>query len=76
MTSRKKSGVAFWATVVVVIPILYFLSAGPVIWLSAQDVLPEWADAPTTWFYAPLDWVAHKYPAAVFWYAELWGWKL
>jgi hypothetical protein len=34
MTDRKKPGVAFWATVVVVcLPLLYVLSFGPACWL-------------------------------------------
>ena len=76
MTDRKKPGVAFWATVGLVTPVLYFLSAGPIIWLYAHDAIPNWADAPLTWLYAPLDWAAHKFPKLFFWYAELWGWKL
>jgi DMSO reductase anchor subunit len=77
MTSdRKKPGVAFWATVVLSVVVLYCLSAGPVIWLYSHGTIPDWADAPTTWFYVPLDWLAHKYPVAFFWYADLWGWKL
>ena len=33
MTSPKKPGVAFWATVVVVVLVLYVASFGPVCWL-------------------------------------------
>ena len=56
--------------------LLYVLSVGPLIWLYTHDAVPGWADAPLNWFYSPLDWVAHKFPGAFFWYAELWGWKL
>jgi hypothetical protein len=35
MTDRKKPGVAFWETVVVVsIPLLYVLSFGPACWMG------------------------------------------
>jgi hypothetical protein len=42
-TSRKKPGVAFWATVVVVVValILYPLSLGPAIWLTARGYFRE-----------------------------------
>jgi hypothetical protein len=37
MTDRKKPGVAFWATVVVVgLPLLYVLSFGPVCWITSR----------------------------------------
>jgi hypothetical protein len=37
MTDRKKPGMAFWATVVVVVALLaYLLSFGPACWLSAK----------------------------------------
>ena len=37
---RKKPGVAFWATVVVVcLPIAYVLSFGPACWLVAKEYL-------------------------------------
>ncbi len=53
MTSRKKPGMAFWATVVVAVALLYVLSFGPACWLTAQpwhnvinndgwDMPPRW----------------------------------
>jgi hypothetical protein len=39
MTSRKKPGVAFWATVVLVIVLLYPLSFGPVCWLCDRRIV-------------------------------------
>jgi len=37
MNDRKKPGVAFWATMVVVcLPIAYLLSFGPVCWISSH----------------------------------------
>jgi hypothetical protein len=39
---RKKPGVAFWATVVVVVVLLaYPLSFGPACWLGDRNVIPE-----------------------------------
>ena len=36
MTSRKKPGVAFWATVVVVVIVIYAASVGPVYWIGSR----------------------------------------
>jgi hypothetical protein len=36
MTSRKQPGVAFWATVVVVVLLLYVASIGPACWLTSR----------------------------------------
>jgi|GEM_PF-6597946 len=36
MTSRKKPGVAFWATVVVVVALLYVASFGPACWITSH----------------------------------------
>ncbi len=52
MTSRKKPGVAFWATVVVVcLPLLYVASFGPVCALAEHDALP--LSVMTTGFFKP-----------------------
>jgi hypothetical protein len=65
--SRKKPGVAFWATVVVVsLPLLYVLSFGPVCWwlLEPDQELNEWqtsAMAPTV--YEPIGWLHHRIPS-------------
>jgi hypothetical protein len=36
MTDRKKPGVAFWATVVFALPVLYILSFGPACWIASR----------------------------------------
>src|SRR5438552_45756 len=42
MTDRKKPGVAFWATVVVVVGLMaYALSFGPAVWLVARGYLDK-----------------------------------
>jgi hypothetical protein len=39
---RKKPGVAFWATVaVVMVLVLYVASFGPACWLAERNVIPE-----------------------------------
>jgi hypothetical protein len=51
-TSRKKPGVAFWATVVVVVVLVaYPLSFGPACWLAARGKIPF---APTATVYRPI----------------------
>jgi hypothetical protein len=72
MTSRKKPGVAFWATVGLVVMALYVLSAGPATWMFGHD----WIEAETlNLFYAPLRWICVRSPAAANafeWYVALW----
>jgi hypothetical protein len=41
MTDRNKPGVAFWATVMLVVAVLYVLSFGPACWLCDRDVVSE-----------------------------------
>jgi hypothetical protein len=36
MTDRKKPSAAFWATVVVVVPLLYVLDFGPACWITSR----------------------------------------
>jgi hypothetical protein len=36
MTDRKKAGVAFWVTVVVVVMVAYVASVGPVYWIASR----------------------------------------
>ncbi len=43
MADRKKPGVAFWATVVVVVVLVYPLSFGPACWLARRGrISPRW----------------------------------
>jgi len=79
MTDRKKPGVAFWATVVVVVASVYALSIGPVCWLSSRlnvgmQVVPI-AYRPITRL------IGRSRPAgsAIQWYSSIgappgWGW--
>ena len=63
MSNRKKPGVAFWATVVVVVALLgYPLSFGPyVAFIWATDA-PEWITQPCGAFYEPLERASHRGP--------------
>ena len=74
--SRKKPGVAFWATVVVVVGLVaYPLSFGPVLWLARRDRLPTRA---TSIAYRPLilearrEWVSDQPPRPILWWATVW----
>jgi hypothetical protein len=61
--------------VVVVLPMLYVLSIGPVVCLISNGaVAPSFVPAITT-MYWPLEWSAENVPLvgpAIVWYAELW----
>jgi hypothetical protein len=73
---RKKPGLAFWASVVVVVAGLYVLSVGPAAWLEDRGAMPAWA-MPVVWrFYTPLIWACSRFGPtwdALVWYAALWG---
>jgi multisubunit Na+/H+ antiporter MnhB subunit len=75
VTSRKKPGVAFWATVVVVcvlVLLLYVLSWGPAAWLFTFG--PRWLQYQLYYLYAPLGWAASLTPAMenlLDWYTKL-----
>ena len=78
ISSSKKPGVAFWATVVVVVVLVaYPLSLGPVTWLDNHEKLPNGAWTAAYWIYRPLDVAACKAPKPIrnvlFWYVSLWG---
>jgi hypothetical protein len=66
MTSRKKPGVAFWATVVVTVALLaYPLSAGPWCW-----ALGKWGPKPrairvTGLLFRPVMHLSHKGPTQI-----------
>ena len=69
MTDRKKTGVAFWATVVMAGLVLYVLSIGPASWLVDRNLLSIPAAENLYWplFQCP-DPVFHS----IEWYARLW----
>ena len=66
MTERKKPGVAFWVTVVLIVALVgYPLSAGPVLWSIDKIGQPDWAFGLFRFVYGPLDWIAFHAPAWV-----------
>jgi hypothetical protein len=74
---RKKPGVAFWATVVVVVAMLYLLSFGPFVWLYTRHQLPNRAAAAGVYVYYPymvagLGGGPEPFRSALNWYANLW----
>src|SRR5262245_31669408 len=80
MTDHTKPGVAFWATVmVVVLLVAYPLSIGPISWLADHGFLPDPVKQPLRYFYYPLAWAVLRSGAAYdiyTWYVRLWGHEL
>jgi hypothetical protein len=77
MTSRKKPGVAFWATVGLAVLMLYVLSFGPLEWMASHDFLPEFVDDEFIGtVYWPVVWLAFDGPEpvrdAILCYESLW----
>ena len=71
---RKKPGVAFWATVVVCLPLLYVLGFGPACWIATRcEPLRGLASS----IYRPAAWAYFKTPRpvanAIAWYATVAG---
>jgi hypothetical protein len=62
---RKKPGVAFWATVVVVVGLVgYPLGAGPALWIAHHDI-PIWYIDVICFVYAPEVWAEENAPEPV-----------
>jgi hypothetical protein len=76
MTECKKPGVAFWATVVVAMLLLYVVSIGPACWLAGRNCVPDWAVGPGETIYQPAIWLVQNGPEpignAIVWYAAFW----
>jgi hypothetical protein len=74
MISRKKPGVAFWATVVVCLPLFYVLGFGPACWIATRyEPLRGFVNS----IYSPAAWAYFKTPdtvgRAIIWYANAGG---
>jgi hypothetical protein len=65
MTDRKKLGVAFWATVVLVVALLYVASFG--LWCRLNRAAPGEIKAASAyiWPYYPMFWLMDNGPAPV-----------
>jgi hypothetical protein len=78
MTDRKKPGVAFWATVAVVVVLVgYPLGYGPIAGLHNRELLPRWLDDATQFVYWPINyWLYLHGPKpvadAILWWANFW----
>ena len=74
-SDRKKPGLAFWATVVVVaVLVTYVLSIGPAYWIEVRFVSPssfDFVNAALDTFYCPIFWVMAYGPD---WIARLLYW--
>lgn len=70
---RSSSSAVLLCAVVLLAPVLYVLSMGPVVALVERGSLPH---EPIEFFYAPVIWL-HNHTALekpLEWYGALWGW--
>jgi hypothetical protein len=76
MTDRKKPGVAFWASVVLVTALAYPLSFGPACWLAYRDYMSDDVRHIATVTYSPIALISENGPQplqdAIVWYVSLW----
>ena len=75
MTDRKKPGLAFWASVVLVVVLAYPLSIGPSCWALNLLGNPRWMISLYQRFYSPIIWINKNGPQpiheAIEWYGDL-----
>jgi hypothetical protein len=68
--------VAFWATVGLVVVVLYLLSIGPVAWTIRQPWCPLWLYGSVQIIYSPIGWLEENGPqpirTAIGWYGDFW----
>ena len=77
MTDRKKPGVSFWATVVVVVVLVgYPLSFGVTHWIDGHHWLQPFCYTAKRTVFRPIIWLYENGPQpvsdAIMWYADLW----
>lgn len=77
MTSRKKRGLAFWATAVAVGLVGYVLSIGPAAWFVNRNAGHEYLVTAYFIFYGPIHMLyvfgPEPFRAALDWYFQLWS---
>ena len=73
MTDRKKPGVAFWATVGLLLPVLYVLSLFPIAWLDEREMIPDdsISEKVVSGYCAPVRWARDNGPQ---WIADSLDW--
>jgi hypothetical protein len=76
MNSRKKPGVAFWASVVVVTVLIgYPLLFGPAQFVRVQQRCPQWLDDTILIVYGPIIWLLEYHINLVpDWYKSYFAW--
>jgi hypothetical protein len=64
---RQQLGIGLCVAFVIALPVLYFLSIGPVVWITSriEDNLPEWADTSIEYYYVPAEFVYELSPELV-----------
>jgi hypothetical protein len=65
----------FWIVAVMLMPVLYFASVGPLVWLDSRDLIPEWSMPVVALYVAPLKFAGENSPATVrayVWYTSFW----
>jgi hypothetical protein len=73
--NRRERWATRTAAALVVLLVLYPLSAGPFTWLVFHGWLPDWAMPVVHGLYRPLEWIVydgHQFHDAFEWYIELW----
>ena len=79
IANREKPGVAFWATMALVVIVLYVLCIGPACWISSHTGA---GDSAVSVVYRPLTWGmsnSKRIEGAISWYSQLaaakdWTW--
>lgn len=78
---RKSRPWGMWIAVgLMLLPVIYILSTGPVVWMSLHHYLPETGmlGEAIDLYYVPANWLLDWYPnsppgKALLWYLTLWG---
>ncbi len=64
---RKQPGIGLYVAVVLAMPILYFLSVGPVVWMFSriEDSVPEFVETSLSFYFVPAQFVHENSPELV-----------